>query len=107
MPPIGWQVVGFLGQGVFTARFLVQWIASEKKGASVVPMAFWWLSIVGGLSLLAYAIYRNDPVFIVGQGMGMVVYVRNLMLASRARRGCADNSVESAINDRVFGGEPQ
>jgi lipid-A-disaccharide synthase-like uncharacterized protein len=86
-PTAGWQVVGFLGQGVFTARFLVQWVASEKKGDSVVPVAFWWLSIVGGLSLLVYAIYREDPVFIVGQGMGMVVYVRNLMLGARSRKG--------------------
>jgi lipid-A-disaccharide synthase-like uncharacterized protein len=108
MPPLGWQLVGFLGQGVFTARFLVQWIASEKKGASVVPIAFWWLSIAGGLSLLAYAIYRNDPVFIVGQGMGMVVYVRNLMLASRGRRGGGAGLIESAIdNDCVLGGEAQ
>jgi lipid-A-disaccharide synthase-like uncharacterized protein len=81
-----WQVVGFLGQGVFTARFLVQWIASEKEGDSVVPIAFWWLSILGGFSLLIYAIYRQDPVFIVGQSMGMVVYVRNLMLVARKKR---------------------
>ena len=81
-----WQVVGFLGQGVFTARFLVQWVASEKKGDSVVPIAFWWLSILGGFSLLIYAVYRRDPVFIVGQGMGMVVYVRNLMLVARKER---------------------
>jgi lipid-A-disaccharide synthase-like uncharacterized protein len=84
--PACWQVVGFVGQGVFTARFLVQWAASEKKGDSVVPIAFWWLSILGGFSLLVYAIYRNDPVFIVGQGMGMVVYVRNLMLVARKKR---------------------
>lgn len=81
-----WQVVGFLGQGIFTSRFLVQWVASEKKGDSVVPVAFWWLSILGGFSLLAYALYRKDPVFIVGQGMGMVVYVRNLMLVARKKR---------------------
>ena len=84
-----WQVIGFLGQGVFTARFLVQWIASEKKGDSVVPTAFWWLSILGGFSLLVYAIHRQDPVFIVGQGMGMVVYVRNLMLVARKERRAA------------------
>jgi lipid-A-disaccharide synthase-like uncharacterized protein len=84
--PACWQVVGFVGQGVFTARFLVQWAASEKKGDSVVPIAFWWLSILGGFSLLVYAIYRNDPVFIVGQGMGMVVYVRNLMLVAHKKR---------------------
>ncbi len=79
-----WQIVGFVGQGVFTARFLVQWIASEKKRDSVVPVAFWWLSLVGGLNLLVYAIHRQDPVFILGQSMGMVVYVRNLMLVGQA-----------------------
>ena len=108
MPPVGWQAVGFLGQGVFTARFLVQWVASERKGDSVVPIAFWWLSIVGGLSLLVYAIYRNDPVFIVGQGVGIVVYVRNLMLANRTRRRVEDRLVPSVIGDGpVLGGEAQ
>ena len=81
-----WQVVGFAGQGIFSARFVVQWIASEKCGNSVVPVAFWWLSIFGGWGLLAYAIYRQDPVFILGQGLGMVVYVRNLMLVARRDR---------------------
>lgn len=88
--PACWQVVGFVGQGVFTARFLVQWIASEKRGVSVVPLAFWWLSILGGFSLLVYAIYRKDPVFIVGQGTGMVVYTRNLMLAGRGKQKPSD-----------------
>ena len=81
-----WQIIGFVGQGVFTARFLVQWAASEKKRDSVVPVAFWWLSLVGGLNLLIYAIHREDPVFIVGQSLGMVVYVRNLMLVSKKKR---------------------
>lgn len=81
--PATWQVIGFVGQGIFTARFLVQWIASEKRQESVVPLAFWWLSILGGFNLLIYAIQRQDPVFIVGQSLGMVVYVRNLMLAAR------------------------
>src|SRR5271154_5714132 len=84
--PACWQVVGFVGQGVFTARFLVQWAASEKKGDSVVPIAFWWLSLLGGMSLLVYAVYRQDPVFIVGQSLGMIVYVRNLMLVARKNR---------------------
>ena len=83
--PVSWQVFGFVGQGIFTARFLVQWIASEKKRDSVVPVAFWWLSLAGGISLLAYAIHRRDPVFMVGQGMGLVVYVRNLVLVARRR----------------------
>src|SRR4051794_40548632 len=84
-----WVKVGFLGQAVFTARFLVQWVASEKKRDSVIPVAFWWLSLLGGMILLSYAIHRRDPVIIVGQGMGLVVYARNLMLVERARRRAA------------------
>jgi lipid-A-disaccharide synthase-like uncharacterized protein len=80
-----WQIIGFVGQGLFTARFLVQWLASEKKGDTVMPVAFWWLSLVGGFNLLAYAISKRDPVFIVGQSLGMVVYVRNLMLVFRKK----------------------
>ena len=87
-----WLIIGFVGQGIFTARFLVQWIASEKKRDSVVPIAFWWLSLLGGFNLLAYAIYRQDPVIIVGQSMGMVVYVRNLMLIMKGRRKAARRS---------------
>ena len=106
-PPACWQVVGFVGQGVFTARFLVQWVASEKKGDSVVPTVFWWLSLLGGSSLLVYAIYRNDPVFIVGQGMGMVVYLRNLVLVARKKRSISDRvdgPIESSPRDGgVFG----
>ncbi len=97
---VNWQIIGFVGQGVFTARFLVQWVASEKKRDSVVPVAFWWLSLVGGLNLLIYAIHREDPVFIVGQSMGMVVYVRNLMLVSRRKRrvrAASDASMTGAI----------
>lgn len=81
-----WLTVGFSGQLIFTARFLVQWIASERKRNSVVPVAFWWLSLLGGLTLLAYATYRRDPVIIVGQAMGLIVYTRNLMLVGKARR---------------------
>jgi lipid-A-disaccharide synthase-like uncharacterized protein len=80
-----WLMVGFLGQAIFTARFLVQWVVSERKRDSVVPVAFWWLSLVGGAALLSYAISRRDPVIIAGQGMGLVVYTRNLMLVSKAR----------------------
>jgi lipid-A-disaccharide synthase-like uncharacterized protein len=87
-----WLIIGFAGQGIFTARFLVQWIASEKKRDSVVPIAFWWLSLLGGVNLLAYAIHRRDPVIILGQAMGMVVYVRNLMLIMKGRRRAARRS---------------
>lgn len=75
-----WLAIGFLGQLLFTSRFLVQWIASERRGTSIVPVAFWWLSLAGGVTLLAYAIWRMDPVFILGQGAGLFVYSRNLAL---------------------------
>ncbi|HXH81779.1 MAG TPA: lipid-A-disaccharide synthase N-terminal domain-containing protein [Candidatus Tectomicrobia bacterium] len=79
-----WLAIGLLGQGLFTARFLVQWIASERRKRSVVPVAFWYLSLGGGLTLLAYAIYRRDPVFILGQASGILVYARNLWFLHRA-----------------------
>jgi lipid-A-disaccharide synthase-like uncharacterized protein len=82
-----WLTVGFLGQGLFTARFLVQWLASEKERAVVVPLAFWWLSLAGGVALLLYAVHRRDPVIVVGQSMGLFVYARNLMLAAKKRNG--------------------
>ena len=81
-----WLTVGFLGQGLFTARFLVQWMASERQRDAVVPVAFWWLSLMGGMVLLSYAISRHDPVIVVGQSMGLFIYVRNLMLIDKARR---------------------
>lgn len=80
-----WMGVGFAGQFIFTARFLVQWAASERKREPVVPLSFWWISLFGGITLFTYAIHKLDPPFILGQGMGLVVYVRNLMLASKAR----------------------
>ena len=85
MTPERWMIVGFLGQALFTMRFLVQWAASEKKKDSVIPVAFWWLSLLGGLTLLTYAISRADPVIVVGQAMGLFVYVRNIMLIEKAR----------------------
>lgn len=81
-----WLVIGFAGQAVFTARFLVQWVESERKRNSVVPVAFWWLSLLGGGLLLAYACSRSDPVIILGQSLGVFVYVRNLMLVKKNRR---------------------
>ena len=80
-----WVGVGLVGQLLFTSRFLVQWIASERRRESVIPPAFWWLSLGGGITLLTYALWRQDPVFILGQGMGLVVYFRNLALI-HARR---------------------
>jgi lipid-A-disaccharide synthase-like uncharacterized protein len=79
-----WLGIGFFGQALFFGRWVVQWIASEKKAASQVPVSFWYMSLIGGLITLAYAIYRQDPVFIAGQGVGSVVYIRNLMLIRRA-----------------------
>lgn len=78
-----WAAVGFLGQILFTARFFVQWLASERRKESVVPMAFWYFSIGGGSILLIYAIARRDPVFIVGQASGLCIYLRNLTLIRR------------------------
>jgi lipid-A-disaccharide synthase-like uncharacterized protein len=80
-----WLAVGFIAQGLFSARFIVQWIASERAGRSIVPLAFWLLSVAGGASLLAYAIWRRDPVFILGQACGLLVYFRNLYLIYRER----------------------
>jgi lipid-A-disaccharide synthase-like uncharacterized protein len=79
-----WLGIGFFGQALFFGRWVVQWIASEKKAESQVPVSFWYMSLIGGLITLAYAIYRQDPVFIAGQGVGSVVYIRNLMLIHRA-----------------------
>ena len=79
-----WLGFGLLGQACFSARFLVQWIASERRKMSVVPVHFWYFSVGGGLMLLAYAIYRQDPVFILGQGAGLIVYARNLYFIRRA-----------------------
>lgn len=78
-----WLAIGFLGQAFFSARFLVQWIASERQRRSVVPTQFWYFSVGGGIMLLAYAIYRLDPVFILGQGAGLFVYARNLYFIHR------------------------
>jgi lipid-A-disaccharide synthase-like uncharacterized protein len=82
-----WVLLGFIAQGLFTARFLVQWIASERAGKMVMPIAFWFFSIGGGLLLLVYALYRRDPVFIAGQAFGVFVYARNLHFELRDRRG--------------------
>lgn len=73
-----WLAVGFAGQALFSARFIVQWFASERARRSIVPMAFWYLSVGGGIVLLAYAIHQRDPVFMVGQACGLFVYLRNI-----------------------------
>lgn len=81
-----WVLLGFVAQAFFTARFVVQWIASERARKSVVPISFWLLSVGGGVLLFTYALYRRDPVFIVGQGFGVFVYLRNLYFIMRERR---------------------
>ena len=82
----GWVVLGFVAQGLFTMRFVVQWIASERARKSVIPVAFWFFSLAGGTLLLLYAIQRKDPVFIAGQGLGLLIYIRNLMLIRSERK---------------------
>lgn len=83
-----WILFGFIAQGLFTMRFVVQWIASERAGESIVPHMFWSLSIIGSSLLLLYAIHRQDPVFIIGQSAGTFIYLRNISLIARKRK-CA------------------
>lgn len=87
-----WVLLGFVAQGLFTMRFVVQWLASERAGRSVMPFAFWLFSIGGGVLLLVYALYRKDPVFIAGQGLGVFIYVRNLQLVLREKRSATANA---------------
>lgn len=86
-----WLVIGFGGQLLFFGRFLVQWITSERRGESVIPISFWFFSLGGAVVLLAYSIHKMDPVFIAGQSMGLVIYSRNLVLLKRARSAAAVN----------------
>ena len=81
-----WVLVGLGGQLMFSMRFLLQWIASEKAKRSVVPEVFWWFSIAGGIILFSYAVYRRDPVFIMGQAFGLIVYLRNIWLLYAEKR---------------------
>ncbi len=90
-----WLSIGFAGQACFFTRFLVQWIASERQRQSVIPVAFWYLSLVGGLTLLAYAIHRRDPVFIAGQAVGFLVYSRNLWFLRRDQGAATETAARS------------
>ncbi len=83
---ITFLIIGFLGQALFASRFIVQWILSEKKGESHIPLVFWYLSIFGGIGLLVYAIFRKDPVIILGQSFGIFIYLRNLILIYKNRK---------------------
>lgn len=95
-----WLGIGFLGQGVFFMRWVVQWLASEKHAESRVPIAFWYMSLLGGMITLAYAIYRKDPVFIAGQSVGAVVYLRNLILIARSNQAA---STSASVPDQAKG----
>jgi lipid-A-disaccharide synthase-like uncharacterized protein len=92
-----WLIIGFVGQGIFFMRWLVQWLASERSAESRVPIGFWYMSLGGGLITLAYAIYRKDPVFIAGQSVGAFVYIRNLMLIYKAPSRASMSSPQSPI----------
>lgn len=87
-----WLGIGFLGQAMFSMRFLIQWFQSERQRRSIIPVAFWYFSVLGGVTLLSYAIYRQDPVFILGQGAGLVIYGRNLYFIWRERRPTPDDA---------------
>ncbi len=82
-------MVGLVGQIFFFSRFIVQWLVSEKKGKSTIPVAFWYLSIVGGILVLMYALWRHDPIFTLGQSVGIVVYLRNLWLIRKEKKALA------------------
>ncbi|UEM03567.1 lipid-A-disaccharide synthase N-terminal domain-containing protein [Skermanella rosea] len=93
-----WTAIGFLGQALFSMRFIIQWIQSERLKRSFVPETFWYFSMTGGITLLAYALYRQDPVFILGQGLGLVIYSRNIWMIWRDKRKTAgDDAVADDI----------
>lgn len=94
-----WIILGFLGQSMFTARFIVQWIASEKKGESIIPIQFWFLSVLGSSIVLAYAIYRRDPVFIAAYAFGNFIYFRNLILIYKKRCKMKHEKQEGNIDE--------
>lgn len=90
----GWIILGFVGQALFMMRFIVQWFASEKAKKSVMPVAFWFFSLGGGVILLIYAIRQKDPVFIAGQGLGLIVYIRNLWLIRSEKKNAAQQQMQ-------------
>ncbi len=90
-----WVIIGLIGQACFFMRFFIQWIVSERKGESTIPLQFWYFSIGGSLILLSYAIHRQDPVFILGQSVGSVIYVRNLILIARKKKALQLEALEN------------
>ena len=81
-----WIIIGFIGQAIFASRFLIQWIVSERASKSIIPNIFWWISILGSIILLSYAIHKEDPVFIAGQSCGFLIYARNLYLIKKGKK---------------------
>ena len=92
-----WLIIGFIGQTIFASRFLIQWVVSERASKSIIPNIFWWISIAGSLILLSYAIHKQDPVFIVGQSCGFLIYSRNLYLIRQDKKASKKNSDPSKI----------
>jgi len=95
--PVIWVIIGFAGQALFSARFIIQWLASERARRSVVPHAFWYFSLGGSLVLLGYAVHRADPVFIVGQAAGLGIYLRNIYLLGVERRPTLGNDGAASV----------
>ena len=85
-----WLIIGLGGQALFSMRFLVQWYQSERQKKSVIPVEFWYFSIFGGITLFSYAVYKQDPVFIIGQSTGLIIYSRNLYFITRERKALAE-----------------
>ncbi len=96
-----WVAFGLAGQLIFGSRFIVQWVVSEKKKVSHIPLIFWYLSLMGGIVTLIYAVHRRDPVFILGQGAGLLVYVRNLMLIYRHGDNAQPDTADATPQDRA------
>ncbi len=93
---VAWAAIGLLGQGIFSARFLVQWLVSEKERKTVIPPVFWWLSLAGGITLFVYFVWRQDFVGVLGQSSGLVVYARNIKLQAKQRKALAAGRPENA-----------
>jgi len=85
-----WLIIGLGGQALFSMRFLVQWYQSERQKKSIIPVEFWYFSIFGGITLLSYALYKQDPVFIIGQSAGLFIYSRNLYFINKAHKALAE-----------------
>lgn len=85
-----WLIIGLGGQALFSMRFLVQWYQSERQKKSIIPVEFWYFSIFGGITLFSYAVYKQDPVFIIGQSTGLFIYSRNLYFITKERKALAE-----------------